>query len=98
MILRKNGASLERLNIVFENSLPKGFFFDIIRKIRILSPDSRCLLTTALNRFRERMIKSCFFLRLVKSPVVTHRRELDRLTFQASTIVGIKTALHMGIS
>ena len=26
-IIRKNGASLELLNIVFENSLPKGIFW-----------------------------------------------------------------------
>ena len=28
-IFRKNGVSLERLNIVFESSLPKGFFGEI---------------------------------------------------------------------
>ena len=28
-IFRKNGVSLERLNVVFESSLPKGFFGEI---------------------------------------------------------------------
>ena len=36
-VFRKNGASLDLLNIVFENSLPKGFFFGEIKKIRIFS-------------------------------------------------------------
>ena len=31
-VFRKNGASLDLLNIVFENSLPKGFFFGEIKK------------------------------------------------------------------
>ena len=34
-VFRKNGASLDLLNIVFENSLPKGFFLGEIKKIRI---------------------------------------------------------------
>ena len=34
-VFRKNGASLDLLNIVFENSLPKGSFFGEIKKIRL---------------------------------------------------------------
>ena len=35
-IFRKHGASLELLNITFENSLPKGFYNEL-KKIRFFS-------------------------------------------------------------
>ena len=43
-IFRKNGASLELLKNVFENSLPKWFFGEIKKKF-----DSPSLQTTALK-------------------------------------------------
>ena len=48
----KNGASLELLNIVFENSFPKGFFWCNEKKSEFfyLAPYSRYFLqTTALK-------------------------------------------------
>ena len=47
----QNKNSLYLLNIIFENSSPKGSFSANKRKIEfsLLSPDSRKLLTTALN-------------------------------------------------
>ena len=53
-IIRKNGASLERLNsvTVFKNSLPKGSFGEIKKKsnfFNCMAPDSRQLPTTALK-------------------------------------------------
>jgi len=43
--------SLELLNIIFENSSPKGFFWANKKKFEFLalSPDSRKLLTTAVK-------------------------------------------------
>ena len=48
----QNKNSLELFNIIFENSLPKGFFWANKKKFEFsaLSPDSRKLLTTALNK------------------------------------------------
>ena len=48
---RKNGTSLELLNIVFENSFPNGFFWCNKNKLEFfnLAPDSRYLQTTALK-------------------------------------------------
>ena len=48
---RKNGASLELLNIVFESSFPKGFFWSNEKKCEFfhLAPYSRYLQTTALK-------------------------------------------------
>ena len=47
----QNKNSLERFNIIFENSSPKGFFWANKKKFEFsaLSPDSRKLLTTALK-------------------------------------------------
>ena len=36
-VFRKNGASLDLLNNVFENSLPKGFFFGELKKFKNFS-------------------------------------------------------------
>ena len=49
---RQNKNSLELLNIIFENSSPKGSFGANKKKIEfsLLSPDSRKLLTTALKQ------------------------------------------------
>ena len=48
----QNKNSLELLNIIFENSSPKGSFGANKKKFAfsLLSPDSRKLLTTALKR------------------------------------------------
>ena len=48
----QNKNSLELLNIIFENSSAKGTFWANKKKFEfsLLSPDSRKLLTTALNR------------------------------------------------
>ena len=52
-VFRKNGASLDLLNIVFENSLSKGFFGEIEKfEFFDLAPDSRYLLRTVLLRPR----------------------------------------------
>ena len=53
-IFRKNGASLELLNIVtvFENSLPKGSFGEI-KKIRIFWTAWRRILD---NQYRQRLL------------------------------------------
>ena len=50
-LFRKNGTSLELLNIVFENSLPKGFFWSNKKKFEFfdLAPASRYLQTTAVK-------------------------------------------------
>ena len=60
-VFRKNGASLDLLNIVFENSLPKGFFFGELKKFEFfhLAPDSRCLLRTVLKFLRSRVTENC---------------------------------------
>ena len=59
MIFRKNGASLELLNIhLFLKIVYQKGFFGYIEKIDFfdLAPDSRYFLTTDLKRFWERMI------------------------------------------
>ena len=60
-VFRKNGASLDLLNIVFENSLPKGFFLVKLKKFEFfdLAPDSRYLLRTVLKFLRSRVIEKC---------------------------------------
>ena len=54
----QNKNSLELLNIIFENSSPKGSFGANKKKFEfsLLSPDSRKLLTTALNEMKTLML------------------------------------------
>ena len=61
----QKGGSLELLNIVFENSLPKGFFFGGIKKIfnfsiwhQILDNYSQQLLNTAFSEGPEKTMLS----------------------------------------
>ena len=51
--------SLELFNIIFENSSPKGFFWANKKKFEFsaLSPDSRKLLTTALNNASVHLLR-----------------------------------------
>ena len=60
-VFRKNGASLDLLNIVFANSLPKGFFLVKLKKFEFfdLAPDTRYLLRTVLKFLRSRVIEKC---------------------------------------
>ena len=80
-ISRKNGASLELLNIVtvFENCLPKGSFGEIKKNSNLLNcmaSDYRQLPTTALKQesFSQILLPTIFFVSFIARTLLVHNQ------------------------
>ena len=77
-IFFQNKNSLELLNVIFENDSPKGTFWANKKKVEflLLSPDSRKLLTTSLNKH---ISKVCFVR--IQSRGYCNRKLIQRIRF-----------------